>query len=196
MTLAAQRLIRAHRGLLGPPSFEDVVPSSISSYNAGINEVVGAANTAAGARSVVIDGSDSTYIDLQPGQPIGQVSGIPMTIASFTSVVAASGRNISSFIAIFRVSTERPDDGHTLSDYVLFDNFTGITTAQGRLDQNIASPTAFTPYDVLLGPWTKSGGGTWTAAQFATMGLFVSVVSQIGKQVRLYSLQVRPTYLT
>jgi hypothetical protein len=169
-------LAAVHKGGIGLPGGEasngtELFGVSGSGGAAGTRTVVGAASAAA----ALSDNSDSSYLQLP------SFDGNPVQIyrPSFALLTQESGRPIQSFIVQIRMSdSEIGAIGFELRSSTVFPSSTG----NGLL----ASPMgAFT--EVVYGPFSRSGGGFWTALEFRNLlssnGLFTEMRRLAGDRI-------------
>lgn len=169
-TRVARRMAALPRAS-APPSdpTETVAVNSVSAY---ASAVVGATDNNTGAATALSDSSDSTYVreDFYVFATVG-----------FADLAAAGGRDVASFTLTIRCSAD--------------DSFTGVgVTAFGGITTTPSEDVDALPVsagDIVLGPFTKSGGGNWTETQFNSMTV---TVYGDGSNANLYRVRAIATY--
>lgn len=154
---------------------EDVTVNVVTQY---VDAVVGAANSNAGAATALGDNSDGTYVN-------GLAASFSATAeVGFGNLVGTD--DVASFVLIVRCSS-----GDATAE-AFANSFTGISTADTSGFYTAGSQI---PQDVVLGPFTKSGGGTWTVAEFNSMTCFLGIFNGNGvTPYRIYKVTARATF--
>lgn len=154
MTLSKGRMLMRRGAIASRPT------SLVTGYQITLVGISPANNH--NAYDAMTDGSDSTYLQGGGLVFLNQSAG-PAVIMGFPMPASS----VTSFSIVARASTG------TTSSSVRVQSITGIT-ATPTLDTEVIT-TAEGITDKTLGPFTKSGGGSWTPAEFAAMRLTVSV---------------------
>lgn len=155
----------------------------MNAVSAFTGTVVGAAQSNAGALTVLSDASDSTYI-------LDTSFYLPATVG-FADPVEAGGRNITSAVIIMRMYDEA-DGNAGLGE------FTGISPAPDETDYvEPYDATGGSTTNVTFGPLTPIGGGSWTLAQWNALVCTLSVLpfgaDGVARMIRAFA---RVTYAT
>lgn len=142
---------------------------AINSIGSKTGTVTGAADTTAGAITVLNDGSDATYV--------GVASGNSTSVSTVGWADLVGTGNVASFVINLR--------GNGSLGASTFANITPTPASQSV--QQVSSAST-------VGPFTKSGGGTWTPAEFNAMTCQLASAQGVSGGWRLYRAELVVTY--
>jgi hypothetical protein len=142
---------------------------AINSIGSKTGTVTGAADTTAGAITVLNDGSDATYVG------VGSGNGTSVSTVGWADLVGTG--NVASFVINLR--------GNGSLGASTFANITPTPTSQSV--QQVSSAST-------VGPFTRNGGGTWTPAEFNAMTCTLASAQGVSGAWRLYRAELVVTY--
>lgn len=154
MRAGAAGLMKVATG--GAPSTETVAVSACTSKAGTVTG--GPSNDTAGAITALSDGSDATYIANSDTSSVQARATV-----GFADLTLDAGRQISSFTITLRA---RATAG---SGFAGSFTFTGVTPSPASDFENATG--SFATY--VNGPYTKSGGGNWTASDINALTCIV-----------------------
>lgn len=168
-----------HKGGTGLTGYEDLVPTLVdiggptggNDPNGRNYSVTGAPNTRNGAVTALSDNSDSTAV-YNFGSETGSLFDFDLDI-DMSNPSQAAGRSVASFVFIVRMAIAV--GGGQSSDChigVFFGPRTGSFNAfPAQAGGYVNAGAGMSPTDVVLGPFSKSGGGVWAPGALDAMRL-------------------------